>query len=47
MTFLSFGFCYYNGSKMYAIYPLNLLILPFLKLFGLDAPIVTIMSYDE
>lgn len=47
MTFLSLGLSYFNGSKMWTFYPINLIVLPLLKLFGLDAPIISITSYED
>lgn len=48
MTFLSIGFAFYTGPRLYAVYPLNILLYPLLKLLKLDdAPLVTRVEFDE
>jgi hypothetical protein len=39
MTFYSIGIAFYTGQKSYTFFPLNLLLLPLLRLFNLNAPI--------
>jgi hypothetical protein len=45
--FYSIGVCFYNGRKLLAVYPLNIILFPLALLFHLDAPIYTITEYDD
>jgi len=46
MTF-SIGLIFNTGHKRYILYPLNIILLPLLMLFRLDAPLYDIQETDE